>query len=120
MSSYFRAIAIDFDGTLAVDGPPTDVVRAAIDRVRVAGLRTILATGRILTELYDVFPAVERYFDVVVAENGAVMSIDGLIQLLSPPVEIELGETLAAQRRSKVLTPDMRSWWRSATPGGCA
>jgi hydroxymethylpyrimidine pyrophosphatase-like HAD family hydrolase len=34
MSSYFRAISIDFDGTLTVDGPPSHAVLAAIDRVR--------------------------------------------------------------------------------------
>jgi hypothetical protein len=107
MSSYFRAIAIDFGGALTVDGPPSDGVLAAIDRVRAAGLKTVLVTGRILNELRDVFPAAERYFDAIVAENGAAMSLDGCLHTLSPPVESELDEALAGRgvpyRRGQVL-----------------
>lgn len=107
MKSYFRAIAIDFDGTLTTDGPPSEAVLAAIDRVRAAGLKTILATGRILTELLDVFPMAERYFDALVVENGAALSLDGGLHTLSPPVESELDEALVGRgvpyRRGQVL-----------------
>ena len=107
MSSYFRAIAIDFDGTLTADGPPSDAALAAIDRVRAAGLKTVLATGRILIELSDVFPLAEHYFDAIVAENGAVVSSGGVLHTLSPPVESELDAALARRgvpcRRGLVL-----------------
>ena len=107
MSSYFRAIAIDFDGTLTVDGPPADKVLAAIDGARAAGLKTILATGRILTELHDVFPMVEHYFDAIVAENGASLLHEGVLHSLSAPVESELDDALTGRgvpyRRGQVL-----------------
>lgn len=107
MNSYFRAIALDFDGTLTDGGPPSPVVLAAIDRVRAAGLKTVLATGRILTELRDVFPMAERYFDAIVVENGAALSLEGVLHTLSPPVENELDEALAGRgvpyRRGQVL-----------------
>ena len=107
MSSYFRAIAIDFDGTLTAHGSPSESVLAAIDRVRAAGLKTILATGRILTELRDVFPMAERYFDAIVSENGAALSLEGALHILSPPVESELDDALVRRgvpyRRGQVL-----------------
>jgi hydroxymethylpyrimidine pyrophosphatase-like HAD family hydrolase len=107
MNSYFRAIAIDFDGTLTAHGTPSESVLAAIDRVRAAGLKTILATGRILTELRDVFPMAERYFDAIVSENGAALSLEGALHILSPPVESELDDALIRRgvpyRRGQVL-----------------
>lgn len=107
MSSYFRAIAIDFDGTLTVDGPPAERVLAAIDRARAAELKTILVTGRILSELRAVFPMAEKYFDVIVVENGAALSHEGVLHTLSAPVESELDSALAGRgvpyRRGQVL-----------------
>lgn len=107
MSSYFRAIAIGFDGTLTAGGPPSDAVLAAIDRVRAAGVKSVLTTGRILIELRDVFPMPERYFDAIVAENGASLSLDSALHTLSPPVESELDVALAGRgvpyRRGQVL-----------------
>ena len=107
MSAYFRAIAIDFDGTLTAVGPPSDTVLQSIDRVRAQGLSVILVTGRIAAELRAVFPGVDRYFDAIVAENGAVVWINGSVHSLSRPVERELGEALDRRavpyRRGDVL-----------------
>lgn len=107
MSTYFRAIAIDFDGTLTAGGLPSDAVLAAIDQVRATGIRTVLVTGRILSELREVFPEAERYFDAIVAENGAALSLGGVLHMLSPAVESELDEALAGRgvpyRRGHVL-----------------
>lgn len=47
MPGYFRAVALDLDGTLAVgDVVPSDVLRA-LDELRSAGVAALLVTGRI-------------------------------------------------------------------------
>jgi hydroxymethylpyrimidine pyrophosphatase-like HAD family hydrolase len=107
MNEYFRAIAVDFDGTLAEAGVPSESALAAIEEARAQGLRVVLVTGRILVELREVFPAVDRRFDAVVAENGAALLIGGSLRLLSAPVEFELDEALVERavpfRRGQVL-----------------
>jgi HAD superfamily hydrolase (TIGR01484 family) len=66
------ALAADYDGTLAhhdrVDAPTV----AALGRLRGSGRSLILVTGRVLAELFHVFPRVDL-FDRVVAENGALL-----------------------------------------------
>lgn len=67
-----RALACDYDGTLASQdriGPET---RAALERAREAGLRLVLVTGRTFFDLTRVCDCFEL-FDAVVAENGAVL-----------------------------------------------
>ena len=107
MNQQFRAIAIDFDGTLTISGEPSKDVLNAIQEARQKGLRVFLITGRILAELRDVFPSVDDYFDAVVVENGAAFSINGSVRLLSAPVEFELDEALVGRavpfRRGQVL-----------------
>lgn len=107
MSSYFRAIALDFDGTLTRAGAPSSAVLEAIRRVRARGLITVLVTGRIMAELREVFADVDRHFDAVVAENGATMSIGGSAQALYPAVAAELASALARRgvpyRRGEAL-----------------
>jgi hydroxymethylpyrimidine pyrophosphatase-like HAD family hydrolase len=84
---FFKALACDFDGTLAVDdriGPP---VRAALEQAKKAGLRLVLVTGRTFFELTRVCDCLEL-FDGVVAENGAVIYYPGsaMIRDQGPPV----------------------------------
>jgi hydroxymethylpyrimidine pyrophosphatase-like HAD family hydrolase len=71
---YFRAIAVDFDGTLTSAGRPDEMVLDAVAETRQSGRRVVLVTGRILAELREVFPDVEQWFDALVTENGAVVS----------------------------------------------
>lgn len=66
------AIALDYDGTIAIDGVMDPSVRAAIGAVRDAGIAVMLVTGRRLDDLRRVAPDL-TCFDVVVAENGAVV-----------------------------------------------
>jgi hydroxymethylpyrimidine pyrophosphatase-like HAD family hydrolase len=66
------AIALDFDGTIAVSGALDAGVRAATGELRAHGVCVILATGRILAELRLVCPDLQ-WADAVVAENGAVV-----------------------------------------------
>ncbi|MEX2114250.1 MAG: HAD family hydrolase [Pirellulales bacterium] len=67
---HYLALAFDYDGTLAKYSHVAAAVVHAIEKVRVAGYKTLLVTGRQLTELRLVFPRVEL-FDIIVAENGA-------------------------------------------------
>jgi hydroxymethylpyrimidine pyrophosphatase-like HAD family hydrolase len=66
------AIAIDYDGTIASNGVMHPAIRAAIGAARDAGIAVILATGRRLDDLKQVAGDL-GCFDVVVAENGAVV-----------------------------------------------
>ena len=68
----FRALATDYDGTIAHDGHVDDDTVAALQRVRDAGLQLIMVTGRELTDLFNTFQHVDL-FHRVVAENGAVL-----------------------------------------------
>jgi hydroxymethylpyrimidine pyrophosphatase-like HAD family hydrolase len=68
----FKALACDFDGTLASEDRIGDAARAALHQALQAGLRLILVTGRTFFELTRVCDCLDL-FDAVVAENGAVL-----------------------------------------------
>ena len=72
----FKALACDFDGTLAFDDRIGPAARDALGRARTAGLRLVLVTGRTFFELTRVCDCLEL-FDAVVAENGAVLYYPG-------------------------------------------
>ena len=95
MRPWFRAVAVDYDGTLCTTSVPDPDVLAALSEVRGAGIYVVLVTGRIVDELRDVFPEVERHFDAIVAENGAVLLHDGAERLLAPPIPPRLADALA-------------------------
>ena len=84
----YTTLATDYDGTIAHDGRVEESTVAALRRVRDAGHRLIMVTGRELTDLFNTFPHVDL-FDRIVAENGAVVydpaskNIDVLAQ--APP-----------------------------------
>lgn len=84
----YQALATDFDGTLAFDGVVDDETASALERGRAHGLRLILVTGRELSDLFNTFARVDL-FDLVVAENGAVLHVpsDGTVEVLAqgPP-----------------------------------
>ena len=69
---FFVAIATDYDGTLARHGRVNQATRSALEEVRRSGRKLILVTGRTLPDLESTFDAIQL-FDVVVAENGAVL-----------------------------------------------
>jgi hydroxymethylpyrimidine pyrophosphatase-like HAD family hydrolase len=68
----FRALAVDYDGSLAAHDRIAEPAVAALERARQAGLRLILVTGRTFFELTRVCARIDL-FDAVVAENGAVL-----------------------------------------------
>ena len=93
---WFRAIALDYDGTLTANGVPEPYVLERLAQWRSAGGRVLLVTGRILSELLVVFPDVGDHVDLVVAENGAVLWDGKRSRQLSRPVEASLSEALHA------------------------
>jgi hydroxymethylpyrimidine pyrophosphatase-like HAD family hydrolase len=82
----FRALACDYDGTLAThDRIGSEALRALL-RAREAGLRLILVTGRVFFELIRVCERLDL-FHVAVAENGGILYFpgSGTIRNLAPP-----------------------------------
>jgi hydroxymethylpyrimidine pyrophosphatase-like HAD family hydrolase len=65
-------LALDYDGTIAVEGALDPSVRQAIAVARERGIVVALVTGRRLDDLRRVAGDLSC-FDVVVAENGAVL-----------------------------------------------
>ena len=81
-----RALATDFDGTLAHNGTVSAATLGAVRRLKDAGIRLILVTGRELNDLSAIFPEI-GYFDLAVMENGAVLfnPATGTIETLADP-----------------------------------
>jgi hypothetical protein len=81
-----KALACDYDGTLATRDRIAPETLAALALAREAGLRLVLVTGRTFFELTRVCERLDL-FDAVVAENGAVVYVpaEGAIRDLAPP-----------------------------------
>jgi hypothetical protein len=98
MKRAFRAIALDYDGTLTSGARPSEEVLDALRATRAAGITLLLVTGRVLSELRREFPEVGDYFDVIIAENGAVAWSEGAAsRALVPVVSGELEAALVAR-----------------------
>jgi hypothetical protein len=95
-AGYFRAVAIDFDGTLA-DGSVAPDTLKALAEARARGIRVLLVTGRIMSELRAVFPAVEDHVDAVVAENGGLVVSSVGVRQLAAPVDRVIGVALTSR-----------------------
>src|SRR2546428_8467196 len=91
----FLALATDYDGTLATDGAVDRETVAALRRLAANGRKLILVTGRQLSDLLRVFPDA-RLFDVIVAENGAVLyrPASRETRVLAPPPPAHFVEAL--------------------------
>lgn len=85
-SKSLRALATDFDGTLAHDGTVGDATLRSLERMKQAGFRLVLVTGRELNELMSIFPKI-GWFDLAVMENGAVLfnPMTGEVRALAEP-----------------------------------
>lgn len=68
----YRALATDYDGTLAHDGHVDAATWAAIASFRQQGGQVVLVTGREFDDLQRVCPPLDR-FDAVIAENGGIV-----------------------------------------------
>src|SRR5215472_4162365 len=101
----YRALAVDYDGTLATDGRVPDDVVPMLRRLTESGRKLILVTGRQLDDMRRVFAHTDL-FDRMVAENGGVLSGPGgageRALAASPPAEL-----IAALERRKVEPLDV-------------
>jgi hypothetical protein len=95
----YRAIAFDYDGTLAYQDRVDGATVAALERLRAASRKLILVTGRRRDDLLQVFPQV-RLFDRVIAENGALLyrPATGEERLLGDPPSPEFVAALRERR----------------------
>lgn len=66
------AVAVDYDGTIALEGAFDPGARDAIAKLRLHGIAVVLVTGRRLDELKRVAGNL-GCFSAIVAENGAVL-----------------------------------------------
>jgi hydroxymethylpyrimidine pyrophosphatase-like HAD family hydrolase len=91
----YRALACDYDGTLAHEGRVDAATCAALARLRASGRELILVSGRRLDDLMQVFSET-HLFQRVVAENGALIytPATGEDRLLGPPPPAQLLEAL--------------------------
>ena len=85
-AARLRALATDFDGTLAHNGTVKATTLEALEKLKCAGFKLILVTGRELNELIAIFPEITQ-FDIAVMENGAVLfhPQSGEVEALAAP-----------------------------------
>jgi hypothetical protein len=96
---HYRAIATDYDGTLAKDGQVDATTMTALRRYQDAGGKLLMVTGRELSDLQRAFPELTM-FDGAVVENGAVFydpRRDRVQTLGDPPPDLFI-ESLIAQQ----------------------
>jgi hydroxymethylpyrimidine pyrophosphatase-like HAD family hydrolase len=68
----YRALACDYDGTLAHHGKVDEPTRAALRRFLDSGRRLLLVSGRELPDLLSTCPHTEL-FELLVLENGGLL-----------------------------------------------
>ncbi|WP_436759242.1 HAD-IIB family hydrolase [Streptosporangium sp. V21-05] len=72
----YHVLACDYDGTLATEGRVDDDTLDALERLARSGRRLVMVTGREVDSLTRDFGRLDL-FDLVVAENGAVLHHPG-------------------------------------------
>jgi hypothetical protein len=94
----YKALASDYDRTLATEGRVSNAALAAIDRWRAAGGKMLLVTGRHLEDLFTVFPAID-HCDLAVLENGSLLynPTSGETSILGSPPPDALVQMLREQ-----------------------
>jgi hydroxymethylpyrimidine pyrophosphatase-like HAD family hydrolase len=91
----YRALALDYDGTVAEEGKVSPETAAALWQIKRSGRSVLLVTGRVLPELRECFDQLE-VFDRIVAENGALLyRPEGEVEtLLNEPPKPEFAKLL--------------------------
>jgi len=95
--SLFRAIAIDYDGTLTTAERPEPQVLEAIAAVRREDVRVVLVTGRRVDSLLRAMPDARDHFDAIVAENAGVLVRGEHVESLAAAIPESLASALAAR-----------------------
>jgi hydroxymethylpyrimidine pyrophosphatase-like HAD family hydrolase len=113
----FKALACDYDGTLASHDRIGGEALAALERARGAGLRLVLATGRTFFELIRVCERLDL-FDAVVAENGGVLYFPatGVMRDQAPPPPPRLLAALDARGVPFQVGRVIVATWRPEEP----
>lgn len=95
----YKAFATDYDGTIATHGTVDPPTIAALERLRSAGKKVMLVTGREIDDLRTVFPDL-THFDLIVGENGALLywPATGKEELLAKPPPPEFSQALRDAR----------------------
>lgn len=93
----YSLLACDYDGTLTDNDRLSPSIEDTLRRVRTYGIKVALITGRRFDELLDICPQVDL-FDLVVAENGALMyqPSNGELLFYGDPPPDSLAEALTA------------------------
>src|SRR4051812_39570281 len=68
----FRALATDYDGTIAWHGSVEASTIRALQKWKESGRKLLMVTGREISDLFKVFSEA-TLFDLIVAENGALI-----------------------------------------------
>ena len=99
---YLKALATDYDGTIAHDGVVDDETLAALERLKHSGRKLVMVTGRELPDLLRVCPRLDL-FDRVVAENDALLYTPGTKEErpLGPPPP----DAFVARLRAQGMSP---------------
>ncbi len=87
-NSQFKMFACDYDGTIASHGVVSANTEQALIAAKQTGFLVTLITGREFEDLLSVCPQLHHLFDLVVAENGAVLYLPEsreIENLASPP-----------------------------------
>jgi hydroxymethylpyrimidine pyrophosphatase-like HAD family hydrolase len=102
--SGLRALAIDYDDTIAERGRVSAETEAALRSLRRAGFRLILVSGRRLENIRQVCSILDL-FDAVILENGAISfcPATGTEQLIAPPVDERFLADLARELHGEPL-----------------
>src|SRR5947209_5877577 len=90
-----RALATDYDGTIAWHGAVEPSTIRALEKWKESGRKLLLVTGREIPDLCKVFSEA-RIFDLIVAENGALIYRPGTkeTRILAPAPSHEFVEEL--------------------------
>jgi phosphoglycolate phosphatase (TIGR01487 family) len=104
LNTHYRLLACDYDGTIAHQGVIAAETGQALNAAKQAGLLLALVTGRAFEDLLRACSQLE-WFDLVVAENGAVLYLPapGTVEELAPRPPERLIAALA--RRGVPMAP---------------
>ena len=94
---FLKTVAVDLDGTLTTGGAVPAEVRAVFSTLRSDNVRSLLVTGRTRAALDREFPGLTSAFDVVIAENGAVIASRNGSRLLAPPIDPAVKQALSGR-----------------------